>query len=189
MGYSEYLKNLLRPMRVYELENSYNAKELETLGQALDNVCSISDELLAECAVPTAEKFGLTKYEDILPKIPIYIDLENRRQAIQALLRIDDTSFTQNALNDALWGCGVRAVVNEADEHYTVSVAFPDVRGIPEPFEKLKDRIESILPCHLNVIYVFSYMTWDEFESYFQTWNELDGKEIAWEKLEVYYEK
>ena len=37
-GYAEYLKDLLRPLRVYELEGTANGGELEAQGQALDGV-------------------------------------------------------------------------------------------------------------------------------------------------------
>lgn len=188
MGYSEYLKMLLRPMGVYDLESGYNVYELNTLGAALDKVCVALDVVLKEAAVPNAETFGLTKYEEILPKIPFYGDIERRRDAIQALLRIDDTSFTLKALNDAVLGCGLKAAVSETDKWYTVSVTFPEVRGVPPKFDKIKERIESIIPCHLNVIYIFTYIIWNELEEWFLTWNELEGAELTWDELQVYEE-
>lgn len=186
MGYAEYLKNLLRPMRLYELEEGDGCAELEGEGAQLDGICSCLDRTLREGVTATAEAEGLSAYEEILPFVPSYITAEDRLRAIAALLRIDMQSFTIAALNDTIAGCGIRARVEEADEPQTVIVSFPYNRGMPDDFEPLMERIERILPCHLGVEYVFEFLLWKELESWLLNWAELEAKVKSWEALEVY---
>ncbi len=62
-------------------------------------------------------------------------------------------------MNDALRGCGIPAVVEETETKQVVAVSFPGVVGVPEDFARRKERVESILPCHLQVEYRFAETT------------------------------
>jgi len=186
MGYSDYLKNLLRPMRLYELDEGCGAAEIEVLGGAFDEVFEALERAEAEAIVPTAEDKGLSAFETILPYTPGYLSLAGRRGAIMALLRIDGCSFTPSALCDTLSGCGVSAVVQEAEAANTVRVSFPGTRGLPQGFEGLKVRVEKILPCHLDIEYFIVYITWAEIETWFSSWTEMESACADWNALEKY---
>lgn len=187
MGYKDYLTNLLKPLYVYNLDTGKNAAELETLGNSLDDCNEAVERLDGECNVVTAETYGLSSYEEIMPYIPSYNNLKSRRNAIMALLQIDDASFTVAALNKTLAGCGVKAVVEETANQYVVSISFPEVRGIPENLDELDERIKTILPCHIGVEYQYVYITWLEVESNFSTWAGLEAHNFSWKEFEIYY--
>jgi len=51
-------------------------------------------------------------------------------------------------------------------------------------FPEAKLRIESILPCHLNVVYIFTYPTWAELDAAALTWGELDAMALTWQEFE-----
>ena len=55
-GYAQYLKDLLRPLRVYELEGTANGGELEAQGQALDGVETGLEEIQREMLLSTASR-------------------------------------------------------------------------------------------------------------------------------------
>lgn len=186
MGYADYLKTLLRPLGIYDLDSGYGAAELTAMGFALDGLEAVANTLENECVVGTATDYGLTKYEDILPKRPLYRNTATRRSAIEAFLTIDDMSFTAAALNAALAGCGIPAVAAETGTQFTVEVTFPGTKGIPDDADELIKRIESILPCHLEVTYVYVYLTWTELESAFSSWSRLEEDELTWSGLESY---
>ena len=65
-----------------------------------------------------------------------------------------------------------------------VEVRFPDVPGIPEGFEQLRKIVEEILPCHLQVEYVYWYITWGMVEEKFGTWETLGEGDWNWEEIE-----
>lgn len=133
MGYSEYLKQLLRPIGVYDLsDGSYNSAELEVLGEALDDCCSEIEALEQEYTVSPAKTYSLRA------KIPSVNQLQSK-----------------NRLNEVLSSCGTAIMVEESTENSTVIVSFPSTIGKPDNFSELQVWIESVLPCHLEIIYSF----------------------------------
>lgn len=188
MGYAAYLKDLLRPMRLYELDSGDGAAELECEGEQLDAVFSALETAQRESIVASAEDTGLSAYEKILPFVPAYVTDRDRRRAIEALLRIDSRSFTPAAINDTVAGCGIRALVEETDIPLTVRVSFPYNRGVPEDFEQLQKRIEEILPCHLGVVYEFVFVLWQELEQWLETWLEAEACG-TWSAVESWFEE
>lgn len=188
MGYSDYLKALLRPLCLYELDEGLGAAELEALGASMDAVCAALSDIERESVLPTAEDVGLSRYEEILPYHPASPGLAQRRAAIMALLRIDDGSFTLPAIRDTIRGCGIRCEVEESKTSQTVSIRFPGVMGEPSRFEAIRARIEQILPCHLAVEYLLQYLTWQTLEGYGLTWRKIESLGLTWTGLECYGE-
>lgn len=184
MGYEAYLKDLLRPLRVYKLEGSYNGGELAAEGAALDGCEDRLEALEREMLVSTAEGPGVEAIERLLVQKPVAGTLKQRREALAALLRIGGDSFTLEAINDNLKGCGLNAVASETGQPGYVEVRFPDVPGIPDGFEKMRTIIEDILPCHLNIVYVYWYITWSLMEERFHTWGDIERMNLIWEEVE-----
>ena len=184
MGYGTYLKELLRPLGIYRLENSAGGAELEGIGQALDRVEQTLEILQREVCLATAENTGLDAIEKLLTRKPVATSIERRRSALAALLRIGGDSFTLADINDNLKGCGLNTAVSETDIPQTVEVRFPDVPGIPDGFEEMRAIIEDILPCHLQINYVFWYITWALMEERFKTWGDIERLNLTWEELE-----
>ena len=67
----------------------------------------------------------------------------------------------------------------------TVEVLFPGIQGIPDNIEEIKKRIEQILPCHLEILYHYKYITWAELENWFSSWAELEAENLNWNALEL----
>lgn len=184
MSHADYLRALLRPLRVYELEGTANGGELEALGAALDGAGAALEEIQREMLVSTAEDWGLEAIESLLARRPVAPSLDRRREALAALLRIGGDSFTLAAINDNLKGCGLNAAASETGEPGVVEVRFPDVPGIPDGFDELKKILEDILPSHLDIQYVFWYITWALMEERFDTWGDIEAISPTWEELE-----
>ena len=127
--------------------------------------------------------WGLSLYEELFPCVPGYADIESRRAAIMALLQVNDMTFTPKGINITLDGCGINADAAEGPEAQTVTVTFPGTKGTPTNFKSvLKGIIESIIPCHLNIIYVFDYLSWYELEATRITWGVIS--EMTWLDVE-----
>ena len=184
MNYAEYLAQLLRPLGVYDMEQgSFQRAELEGQGAALDRCGEKLDLAAREMILWTAENVGLTAVEALLPYRPVTQNIQRRRAAVAALLRIDEGSFTLQAINDNLAGCGLNAKASETGVPGYVQITFPEVPGVPDGYEELKKIIEEILPAHLGVEYTFWYVDWAMLEERFSQWSDF-GSGFTWEDLE-----
>ena len=185
MSYAEYLKELLRPLGIYDLSaGTFNGEELESIGAVLDGCLDELNTLCREMFVLSAREEGLEEVSSLLSLRPVATDAARRAAALAALLRIGGDSFTLDAVNDNLAGCGLNAKASETDRTGVVEVCFPEVPGIPDGFEEMSRIIEQIIPCHLQIEYVYWYITWAMLESKFSTWAELEAVNLTWDGLE-----
>ncbi len=184
MGYADYIRTLLRPLRVYALDGGFEDMETETLGGALDEVEQALTLSEREMLPLTAESYGIENLLSLLTLRPAADTVGQMQAALSALLRIGNDSFTVAALNDTLRGCGLNARVRETGQTGVVEVYFPDMAGEPDNLEALQAVIEDILPCHLQIDYAFTYITWQRLESLFACWSELETAAASWSALE-----
>lgn len=184
MSYTQYLKELLLPLGVYDLNAPFNAGELEGAGAALDGVVDVLEEDLRESGLTTAESWGLERMANLFIRRPVAGDPRSLAAALAALSRIGGDSFTLAAINDTIAGCGIAARVEEAGVG-TVTVSFPGVAGVPQGFEQVKKIIEDILPAHLGIRYVFWYLAWNELEEKFSCWQDIEDRGLTWSALET----
>lgn len=187
MKHGECLRDLLRPLGVYNLEASFNGGELDAQGEQLDKLMAWLEEIQRESSLATAEDWGVEDMAKLFVRRPVAADLRKLAAALAALLRIGGDSFTLEAINDTITGCGVPAVVKETGKEQ-VSVSFPGVAGEPANFPELKKIIEDILPAHLGIEYDFWYLTWIELEENFRSWQEIEDTELSWGQLETFVE-
>lgn len=186
MGYSGHLRELLRPLGVYELSaSSLSGAELEALGHGLDGLSARLDYVERESALSTAQGEGLDRRETLFARTPVHYSTELRRKAIAALLRIGGDSFTLKDINNTISGCGINAVVKELDRFGYVQVVFPDVAGIPNGFDQIREIILDIIPAHLNVDFYFRYLTWAECEARRYTWSTVHQRAYTWRQFEL----
>ena len=189
MEHERCLLELLRPLGVYDLSAAaLNRGELGAYGMGLDTGFEQMECVEREMSLATAESTGLERVEELLPYRPVSGLAEDRRQALAALLRIGGDSFTLEAINDTLSGCGINARAAEGGRPGYVEVSFPDVRGIPEAFEELRYIIEEILPCHLEVTYLFWYNTWGDLMERLATWGDAEALGMAWYEIAIWKE-
>ena len=187
MSHARYLRDLLRPLEVYDLEAPFNGGELDAQGEALDQMMDWLEEIHRESSLDTAESWGLERTASLLARRPVATHPRRLAAALAALLRIGGDSFTLEAINDTISGCGIPAVVEEKGKGQ-VSVSVPGVAGEPDGFQELKRIIEDILPAHLGIGYDFWYLTWMELEGQFPSWKSIEDRELSWTKLETFVE-
>ncbi len=185
MSYGRYLRELLAPLRLYDLEAPFNGGELNVQGGALDGVDTWLAELRRESTLAEAESWGLERIIALLARRPVADTPTGMRKALAALMRIGGDSFTLDAINATISGCGVHAHVEEKEIPGEVAVSFPDIPGIPKGFKEIREIIEDILPAHLGIEYVFWYITWEELERKISCWAEIEERQLTWEQLET----
>jgi len=154
-GAAQQLRDLLAPLGVYRWEGSFQWGELQSEGEALDALAEDLRHTQREMSLATARDEGLEAISSLLRLPPATSDPADRRAALAALLRIGGGSFTLAAVNDAIRGCGVPARAEETGDPLRVVVRFPDCRDEPEDFDRLREIVEDILPCHLHIEYRF----------------------------------
>ena len=185
MSYTQYLSDLLRPLGVYALEEgSVSGAAVAALGESLDGVAARLAHAERESILATAEGEGLTKREALLRRRPASPTVELRRAAIAALLQIDADSFTPEAIDRTLAGCGIKAHAAEMGEGH-IRILFPETAGVPAEFEQIEKIILDIIPCHLETEFYFRYLTWAECEAYGWTWAKVEAAGHTWESFEL----
>ena len=186
MSYAQYLRRLLEPLGVYQGNAPFQGGELEALGEAFDLVDQALEEVHREICLTTAEDWGLEQVSALFRRRPPAATIKTMLEALAALLRIGGDSFTLEAINDTISGCGVNARVEETSQAGTVEVSFPQVPGISPNFEEIRVIIEDILPAHLVIEYHYWYLTWQQLEQKFSCWQDIEDKALTWYGLETY---
>ncbi|MDO4815180.1 MAG: hypothetical protein Q4A83_01060 [Bacillota bacterium] len=153
MSYSDYLKNTLKPLGIYELDTGIGSAELNALGAIMDEVEEKLSKTYREMLPMTAEDEGLRKFEGLFPGAASTEDTAARRTAVNALMRLREYDCSDQGLNILLSDCGIPASVYETDTKEVLNVRFSGIQPEGEELKRLKQRIEAILPCHLEVIY------------------------------------
>lgn len=110
--------------------------------------------------------------------------LEVKKNRKAALARINADSFTLDAINSTLSGCGIKALAEETEKKGTVKVWFPNTVGVPDEFSQVESIILDIIPCHLLVEFYFRYLTWLECERVGFTWQSVEDTHHTWESFE-----
>lgn len=185
MSNAAYMKDLLRPLGVYNLDESFLGAELECMGLALDGVEKELERIQQEMCLTTAREEGLNEAAKLFGLRPVTQNSKQLADALSALGRISWDSFTLSAINNTISGCGVRAEVAETDTPGAVTVRFPDLKGVPDRFDSLREVIEDILPAHLQIEYLFWYLIWEELESRKLTWQGIQNIGMSWKELET----
>lgn len=186
MNSAQEMRDLLEPLGTYRWEGSFQWAELRCLGAALDQCGLELEEIQREMQLMTAEEAGLEAICGLLPHRPFAQEPSALRKALAALLNIRDGNFSLRDINDNLSGCGLVARAVELESPDRIQVYFPQVPGIPEDFEKVQKMIETIIPCHLEILYWFWYITWAQLEEAFGSWWQLESLGLTWKALEAY---
>lgn len=170
-------------VRLYAL-----ASEVQSLLAQADWVLDEADGAMEyaeqEGVLQTAEGEGLARREKLFSRCPVSISTALRREAIAALARINADSFTLDAINSTLSGCGIKALAEETEKKGTVKVWFPNTVGVPDEFSQVESIILDIIPCHLLVEFYFRYLTWLECEAQKFTWQSVEDAHHTWESFE-----
>ena len=170
-------------VRLYAL-----ASEVQSLLAQADWVLDEADGAMEyaeqEGVLQTAEGEGLARREKLFSRCPVSVSTALRREAIAALARINADSFTLDAINSTLSGCGIKALAEETEKKGTVKVWFPNTVGVPDEFSQVESIILDIIPCHLLVEFYFRYLTWLECEAQKFTWQSVEDAHHTWESFE-----
>lgn len=87
MSHSQYLRDLLRPLGIYDLEAPFNGGELDAQGEALDRAMAALEEIQRESSLTTAESWGLEQVARLFLRRPVATQPRPVGRCLAALLR------------------------------------------------------------------------------------------------------
>lgn len=174
-----YLPGLYERSRVMQELLQAEGLEMDALRQAID-------ETLDQFFVRTAT-WSLDDWEEELGLTPAPTQPESeRRDRIVSRIRGYGTctiSVVKSVSESYVYGA---VDVTEQPELYRVTVTFVDTRGVPPNIDDLESAVEAVVPAHLEVVYQFRYLLWDQLDAQSWSWDHLDSLNIMWDGLEVY---
>lgn len=142
-------------------------------------------DVLDQFSLDTAT-WGLVVWEKNLgvPINPQGKDYETRRSILKSKLRgvgVVNTELIKSVAESFSNGS-----VAIQDLGGTIKVTFVGKLGIPAAMEDIKIAINDIMPAHLVIQYVFTYITWERFDFYNLTWSQWDAKNLTWDQWDSY---
>lgn len=142
-------------------------------------------DVLIQFSVETAT-WGLEKWEKLV-NIPTDLTkpIDYRRSVVKSKLRGIGTVTVELVKNVAESYVNGEVEINETDKPFTIIVKFVGKLGVPPNLDDVKNALREIIPAHLLIEYVFTFTTWDRFDSLNLTWDEIDLKNITWNEVEV----
>lgn len=176
---SQYLPDYYQNIREFQTLIGAENEEVEQLQITMD-------EVLEQFYVDTAT-WGLFFWERICG-IPTDESkpIDQRRSVIKSKLRGIGTVTVALIKNVAESWYNGEVEVTEQPSLYTVKIKFVGKLGVPPNLADIQNALREIIPAHLAINYEFTYLRWDELDSYGWTWDELDAKSLTWDELEVY---
>lgn len=121
------------------------------------------------------EKYGITTN--------LSLSYEERREIVKARKRGRGTTTIKMIQNVAESFSGGTVQIIPHNEEYYFVVKFIGVKGIPKNMDAFIETLEIIKPAHLGYVFEYTYLTWDQFDAYNFTADQLDT--ITWDELEV----
>ncbi len=173
------LQPFMRGSKVYE--EIFKAQAAQINQRQLD-----LEDINSQLSIDTAT-WALQAYESALGMVTDNTKpLSERRSKIKAKLRgTGNLNATLIKLTLSSWTGG------NVDVEFTpegIVITFIDIYGVPENLSDVAAIIEDIKPAHLPFVFVFNYLTWNEFDSHNKTWDAWDVLNLSWDELEVYKE-
>lgn len=142
------------------------------------------DLVFNERFVDLANGIGLQYFEERLGiKTDNSKPLDQRRSLIKARLRVKGKISLKKV--QSICESWVNGSTTPSISGSTITIKFVSVGGVPEGIADLEKTLLDTIPTQLNVVWEFSYMTWDMFESHNWSWDEFESQNLTWDELEI----
>jgi uncharacterized protein YmfQ (DUF2313 family) len=153
------------PPDIYE-GNTKMEQLQDILTDKINSMAGDFNETIDQCFVNTAAAL-LSRYEKIYGlQVDVSKSDEFRRERIRARIRGIGTVTKQMIKDVARSYSNGEVEVVEDNANYSFRIKFVGTRGIPANMADLTAAIEEIKPAHLVYEFEFTYITWNEFETY-----------------------
>ena len=144
----------------------------------LDNCKSMSKELLIHTAEKTLDKYEL---DVVLPVSNNYETLY-RINKIISKLRGQGIITIQRIKDIAEADSNGEVEVSKIPSEFKLIITFTGKKGIPPNIDDLKNILNSLKAGDWIIEYKFTYLIWNERDSYNKTWDEWDTLNLTWDE-------
>ena len=166
-------------------------KEIVSLQEAIERTVNDEQflkEILRQKFVQTST-WSLENWERIFDiTTDLSLSYQARRENIIAKMQAGKTTTIEMLKTMAEVFSGGKCDVIEVNNEYFFYIKFIGTYGIPSNMDGFAKAIERVKPAHLGFKFIYSYMTWDEFDRYNKTWDMWDNLNLMWEDREKYKE-
>jgi uncharacterized protein YmfQ (DUF2313 family) len=179
---------MLQNMPDYYQESNTVTNILTRQAEEMDAYSTSVQDLMNQLFVSTAT-WGLSYWESILD-VPTDTSLtvDERRSALLAKLRGIGTVNASMLQNIAASFVNGEIDVVENFSNYEIEIHFVGTRGIPSNLTLVRDSLERVVPAHLALTFIYTYLIWGELSTH--TWNDLKsqngGSGLTWDQLRVW---
>lgn len=166
-------------------EEVYESRVLmATEGQEIDDLTTNIADTLEQSNVNKAT-WGLARWEAVLGiQTDAAKPYDQRRSVIKSKLRGTGT-VTASLIKRVAEAYNNGTVdVTEINSLYKIHITFVSNHGVPENLTDIEEAIKDILPAHLAIDFVFTYMNWSAFDAKGFTWGSLTANNYTWDQLE-----
>ncbi|MEG0261167.1 MAG: putative phage tail protein [Lysinibacillus sp.] len=154
-----------------------NANNLTAIDNNMD---AVLDQLFLETAT-----WGLARWEKIFGITPDESKpLEQRRSLVKSKIRGAGVTTTQlvkevaeswyNGEIDVIEGLGI------------IGIKFKSRLGVPPNLKDLEKALREIMPAHLVIEYLFTFLVWNMIDAANKTWGEIDALSMTWDEFETW---
>lgn len=145
-----------------------------------------AQDVLNQFFIDTAT-WGLAQWEQLCEiSVNENKPIDQRRSVIKSKLRGAGTvtlAVIKNVVDSFQNG---EVHIQENFGNYEVVITFIGRRGIPPNLLDVTTALREIVPAHLDLLFQFTYLRWEELDAADLTWNELEALNHTWDQLEVW---
>jgi len=183
---AESVRENLAALRVYNLtEESLVSAEIA----AYDTAFKILEDKLAEinrdAFVQTAEGDALRRYVSLVGLPPRRdVSTASRRELVIYRMSVAPYDFTATRMLGSARAAGIEAEITEDPPGERLRV---DTHAIIDPSltsDLARERLESLLPAHLEWELNFGLSTWEHFDSLDKHWSKIDDLNLKWQQAD-----
>ena len=143
------------------------------------------EELLKELRIETSEKLLYLWERSVGLQENPPLSLAERRSRVLARLRQLDATTPARVKAVAESYARGEVELTEDFANYSVTVQFVNRYGKPENMEGLSKQLQSIMPAHIVVNFLYLYRTWDTVLHAGKAWEEIYDSGYVWEDLMI----
>lgn len=154
---------------------------LNAEGKEFDELRAAIDSILEQFFVRSAT-WGLDIWEATLglppaPEQPV----DERRDRIVSRIRGVGTA-TVRVIQEVAESYDRGSIdIIEDYARYLVTAVFVDTAGIPPNLNDLKQALRAVVPAHLEIDFIFNYLTFDELDEQPMTFDQLAGMNLSFD--------